>query len=116
MLSDETIERYRQMSVGERLDMTFRSISENTQSLGTGSPEQVTRRYELLRLTNNSRNERILSALAESQDESRLAFMRRLLSSSRRSKNSTYSMLLMLLLAVSPSEPTAFHARHGISI
>lgn len=70
MLSDETIERYRQMSIGERLDITFRSISENTQALGTGSLEQVTRRYEFLRLTNNSRNEQILSALAEAQDES----------------------------------------------
>jgi transposase len=64
MLSRETLERYRRMTPGERLALTFEMIRENTPYLLAGKPDVVDRRFELLRRENEARNSRILAALA----------------------------------------------------
>ena len=51
MLSRETIERNRRLSLSERLRLTLRMIREATPYLLAGPPEVVERRFELLRLT-----------------------------------------------------------------
>lgn len=65
MLSPETLERYRRMTPGERLALTFEMIRENTPYLLAGKPDVVDRRFELLRRENDERNCRILAALAD---------------------------------------------------
>jgi hypothetical protein len=64
MLSPETLERYRRMTPGERLALTFEMIRENTPYLLVGKSDVVDRRFELLRRENEERNSRILAALA----------------------------------------------------
>ncbi len=49
MLSKETLETYRRMTPGERLQLTFEMIRENTPYLLAGKPEVVDRRFALLR-------------------------------------------------------------------
>jgi hypothetical protein len=66
MLSRDTLERYRQMTTGERLQLTLDMIRESTPELLRGPPEVVERRFELLRRQNDDRNRRILEALARS--------------------------------------------------
>jgi hypothetical protein len=63
MLSRETLETYRRMTPGERLELTFAMMRENTPYLLAGKPETVDRRFELLRRDNDRRNDRILAAL-----------------------------------------------------
>jgi len=64
MLSRETLERYRQMTPGERLALAFRLTDEATPYLFAGTPEQVKRRFELLRRQNDERTQRILEGIA----------------------------------------------------
>ncbi len=64
MLSRETLERYRQMTPGERLALTFKLIDESEPWLFVGTPEQVKRKFELLRRENDERNRRMLEAMA----------------------------------------------------
>lgn len=64
MLSQETLERYRRMTPGERLTLAFEMIRENTPYLLAGKPEVVDRRFELLRRENEARNVAMLTALA----------------------------------------------------
>ena len=64
MLSQETLERYRRMTPGERLALTFEMMRENTPYLVAGAAEVVDRRFELLRRENEARNARMLAALA----------------------------------------------------
>ena len=66
MLSKETLERYRQMTTGERLRLTFRSIEENEPFLLYGTADVVSRRFELLDRENRLRVENILKGLARS--------------------------------------------------
>ena len=56
MLSPETLERYRKMTPGERLELTFQLMRENTPYLLHGSEELVDRRFELLQRENDARN------------------------------------------------------------
>lgn len=56
MLSQETIERYRQMTVSERADLVLAMIRDNAPALLKGSKEIVDRRFELLRRQNDERN------------------------------------------------------------
>ncbi len=56
MLSPETIERYRQMTVAERADLVLAMIRDNLPALLHGSPEVVDRRFDLLRRQNDERN------------------------------------------------------------
>lgn len=63
MLSKETLEAYRRMSPGERLELTFAMIRENTPYLLAGAPGVVDRRFALLERENEQRNARLLAAL-----------------------------------------------------
>jgi hypothetical protein len=67
MLSKETLETYRRMTPGERLELTFAMIRENTPYLLAGEPATIDRRFELLRRENDQRNARILAALRTMQ-------------------------------------------------
>ena len=67
MLSQETLQRYRQMSVGERLALTLKMSAEALPHLLSGTPEQVERKFVLLRRENNERNRRILEGLARAK-------------------------------------------------
>ena len=67
MLSQETLEQYRRMTVGERLDLTFEMMRDNTPYLLQGSEGVIARRFELIKRENDLRNERILAALSRLQ-------------------------------------------------
>jgi hypothetical protein len=67
MLSQETLEQYRRMTIGERLDLTFEMMRENTPYLLRGTEGVVSRRFELIERENDLRNERILAALSRLQ-------------------------------------------------
>jgi hypothetical protein len=67
MMSPETAKRLRAMSVADRLRMTLRMIDEAVPFLTRGTPEEVRRRFELLRQENDERNRRILEAVARTK-------------------------------------------------
>lgn len=69
MLSRETKERYRRMTNSERLKIVLEMIRENTPYLLRGTPEQVDRRFELLRRQNDERNRRMLEGIARTRDK-----------------------------------------------
>jgi hypothetical protein len=48
MLSQETLDSYRRMTIGQRLELTFQAMRENTPFLFHGSPEVIARRFELI--------------------------------------------------------------------
>ncbi len=64
MLSPETLERYRRMTPGERLEIAFKLTEEAEAYLFAGTRDQVKRRFELLRRQNDERNQRMLEGLA----------------------------------------------------
>jgi len=70
MLSRETLESYRRMTPSERLRITLDMIRENTPYLLRGTPEEVDRRFELLRRENDERNRRMLTAIARTREPS----------------------------------------------
>jgi hypothetical protein len=67
MLSTETLERYRQMTLSERLALVLKMIDEEVPHLLAGPPEVVDRRFELLRRENDLRNQGILAGLAKAK-------------------------------------------------
>lgn len=67
MLSRETLEEYRRMTAGERLALTFKLTEEAEPYLFCGTPEQVKRKFELLRLQNDVRNRRMLEGIARTR-------------------------------------------------
>ena len=67
MLSSESANKIRAMSVSERLRITLRMTDESIPFLVRGTAEQVRKRFELLRQQNNERNRRMLEALARSK-------------------------------------------------
>jgi hypothetical protein len=67
MLSPETLERYRRMTPGERLELTFKLTEESEPYLFVGTPEQVDRKFDLLRRQNDDRNRRMLEGLSRSK-------------------------------------------------
>ncbi len=67
MLSRETLEMYRRMTPAERLRLTCEMIRENMPYLLRGTPEQVDRRFELLRRQNDERNRLLLAAFARTR-------------------------------------------------
>ncbi len=73
MLSRETLERYRKMTPGERLALSLRLTEEATPYLFAGTPEQIKRRFELLRRQNDERNRRMLEGISRTRrgDEER---------------------------------------------
>jgi len=64
MLSKETLDQNRRLTVGERLDLTFEMMRDNTPYLLQGREEIVARRFELIKRENDLRNERILATLS----------------------------------------------------
>jgi hypothetical protein len=68
MLSRETLEQYRGMSLSERLQLTLQMIEEATPMLLEGAPGTVARRFELLRRQNDERNRRMLQGIARSRE------------------------------------------------
>lgn len=64
MLSQETLEQYRRMTVGDRLNLTFEMMRDNTPYLLQGSEAVVARRFLLIERENDLRNKRILAALS----------------------------------------------------
>ncbi len=69
MLSPESLEQYRRMSPSERLRLTLQMIDEAIPYLFRGTPEEVDRRFELLRRENDERNRRMLAAIARTRRE-----------------------------------------------
>jgi hypothetical protein len=67
MLSEETIDQYRRMTLGERLALAMRMTDENTSALLHGPPEVVHRRFELLRRQNEERNRNMLECIARTR-------------------------------------------------
>ena len=67
MMSDQTRERFRGMTNGERFRITLSMIREATPYLLEGAPEVVERRFELLRLQNDERNRRMLEGIARTK-------------------------------------------------
>lgn len=67
MLSLETLERYRKMTPGERLALALKLTAESEPFLAHGSPEQVDRKFELMRRENAARNRRMLEAIARTK-------------------------------------------------
>lgn len=69
MLSPETLERYRRMTPGERLALTLKLTAESEPYLLYGAPEQIRRKFELMRRENDERNQRMLEAIARTKRE-----------------------------------------------
>jgi hypothetical protein len=67
MLSPETLDGYRRMTNGQRLALTLEMAREATTSLLIGPPEQVARRFELIRRQNDERNRNMLTAIARTR-------------------------------------------------
>ena len=55
------------MTPAERLQLTLEMIEENTPYLFVGTPEQVERKFELLRRENDERNRGMLEGLARTR-------------------------------------------------
>jgi hypothetical protein len=68
MLSRETLEMYRRMTLSERLKLVLEMCDEAERAILEGPPEIVDRRFELLRRQNDERNLRMLEGLSRSQD------------------------------------------------
>jgi len=68
MLSRESLEQYRRMSPSDRLRLVLDMIREETPYLLRGTPEQVDRRFELLRRQNDERNRRMLLGIARTRE------------------------------------------------
>jgi hypothetical protein len=69
MMSPETVQRYRRMTPSQRLQLTLEMIREATPFLLRGTPEQVDRRFELLRLQNDQRNRSMLKGIARTKND-----------------------------------------------
>ncbi len=67
MLSKETLETYRRMTPGQRLVLALRMTEQNIPALFEGSPEMVTRRFEMLARENDERNRNMLTAIARTK-------------------------------------------------
>lgn len=70
MLSQETLDEYRRMTPGEKLQLVLEMIRENTPYLFKGTPEVVDRRFELLRRQNDERNRALLEGLSRTPRKS----------------------------------------------
>lgn len=67
MLSQESLEEYRRMTPGERLQLALRMTEENLPALLAGRPEVVARRFEILQRENDLRNANMLKAISKSR-------------------------------------------------
>ena len=64
MLSRETLDEYRRMTISERLALVIKMTDENTAALVDGRPEVVQRRFELLRMQNDEECRLVLEHLS----------------------------------------------------
>jgi hypothetical protein len=67
MLSPETLENYRRMTPGQRLQLTLSMMADNEPYLLLGGPEQVARKFRRINDENDRRNHAMLTQLARSQ-------------------------------------------------
>lgn len=67
MLSRETLEMYRRMATAERLKLALKMSDAAFPYLLQGTPEEVDRRFELLRRQNDERNRRMLEGIARTK-------------------------------------------------
>lgn len=63
MLHKETLDAYRRMTPGQRLQMTLEMIRGSEPFLFLGTADQVNRKFELLRRQNDDRSSRMLEAI-----------------------------------------------------
>jgi hypothetical protein len=69
MLSEETLQHYREMTNAERLKLALEMTQESLPYLLAGLPEVVDRRFELLNRENDLRNRNMLEAIARTRRE-----------------------------------------------
>lgn len=69
MLHPETLEQYRRMTLAEKFALTLEMIRENTPRMFRGTPEQIDRRFEILRKQNDERSRRILEVISRSREQ-----------------------------------------------
>ena len=67
MISRETLEHYRSMTLGEKLKLSLEMIRENTPRLFQGSEAEINRRFEILRRQNDERTLNMLRGLARTK-------------------------------------------------
>lgn len=70
MLSRETLEMYRKMTLSERLKLVLEMCDDAERWLVSGPSEIVDRRLELLRRENDARNRNMLAGLARTRESS----------------------------------------------
>ena len=68
MLHPETIEAYRRMTPDQRFQLAVEMTRENGKRMLQGTPEQIARRFEVLRQQNDDRNRRMLEAIARTRN------------------------------------------------
>ena len=67
MLSPATLETYRRMTPGQRLELTLSMMADNEPYLLLGAAEQVARKFQRINDENDRRNRAMLTQLARSQ-------------------------------------------------
>lgn len=67
MLSEETLQSYRKMTPSQRLRLTFELMDGVHNDLCRGTPDQVDRKFELLRRENDLRNQNMLTAISSTK-------------------------------------------------
>ena len=67
MLSRESLEEYRRMTIAERSVIVMQMIRDGQKALLSGPSEVVDRRFELLRRQNDEGNRRMLEAIARTR-------------------------------------------------
>jgi hypothetical protein len=71
MLHPETLERYRQMSLDEKMAITMQLMRENAVRFWSAPPEVIKKRLEIIRKQNDDRNRRYLEAFARLNESER---------------------------------------------
>ncbi len=66
MLSEQSDDQYRRLPLGEKLRLTLEMCRRHEPCLLVGTPDQVRRKFELIRRENNLRNANMLAAFAQS--------------------------------------------------
>ena len=67
MLSPETLESYRRMTLGERLRLTLELQEQSEKYMLVGGNDVVQRKFELLHRENDARNVNMLTAIARTK-------------------------------------------------
>jgi len=69
MLSPETLDHYRRMSIPDRIKLAMQMMDEGMRCVLEGPPDVVKRRFELLRRENDARNVNMLTAIARTREK-----------------------------------------------